>query len=116
MSGHCGRCGHESHRASWADRHPWPTAVAAIPLGIWLIGAVVTYPATVLTAVVLGALAYTLHERHKHATALALRADYEHAALTAARPAQRPAMPVPARRPVRPANLPTVPIRTRGAH
>lgn len=115
MSGHCRRCGHETHRASWADRHPWPTAVAAIPLGIFAIGAIVTYPAAVLAAVVLAALGYVLLQRHRHATALALRADYEHAQIVSQRPAQRPGVHAPARRPVRPANLPTVPIRTQGA-
>lgn len=116
MSAHCRRCGHETRNANWADRHPWPTAVAAVPLGIFAIGALVTYPATVLAAVVLGGLAHTLLQRHKHAAALARRADYEHALIVSQRQAQRPAVHASARRPVHPANLPTVPLRTQGAH
>lgn len=115
MSRHCRRCGHETHRANWADRHPWPTAAAAVPLGIWLIGAVVAYPAVVLSTVGLGVLAYALRQRHTRRMALARRADYEHALIISQPPAQRVAMPAPARRPVRPANLPTVPLRTQGA-
>jgi hypothetical protein len=115
MSGKCGRCGHETHRANWADRHPWPTAVAAVPLGIFAIGALVSYPAVVLASVGLGVLAYVLGQRRARRIALARRADYEHALIVGQPPAQRVAMPAPARRPIRPANLPTVPLRTQGA-
>lgn len=112
MSAHCRRCGHEQPRRNWADRHPWPTAVAAVPLGIFAIGALVSYPAIVLASVGLGVLAYVLGQRRTRRIALARRADYEHALIVSQSPAQRPALPAPARRPVRPANLPTVPIRT----
>lgn len=112
MSGHCRRCGHEQPRQNWADRHPWPTAVAAVPLGIFAIGALVSYPAVVLASVGLGVLAYVLGRRRAQRIALARRADYEHALIVSQPVAQRRAMPAPARRPVRPANLQTVSIRT----
>ncbi|MCV7044595.1 hypothetical protein H7J08_07900 [Mycobacterium frederiksbergense] len=68
------------------------------------------YPAVCLPALVLVALAHVISQRHKTTHALALRADYEHAALIVS---QRPA-PARVRRPAHPANLHTVPLRTQG--
>lgn len=108
MSTHnCPRCGYQQHYrlARWTDRHPAATVALAV---VGLIS-VTSYP-WLLAVLGVAGLAYGIDRERQRRTAVAARADYEHAALLVA-----PARPLPPMRPVNPerwqllSGLPTKP-------
>ncbi|KLO31496.1 hypothetical protein ABW16_01200 [Mycolicibacter heraklionensis] len=87
MSTHnCPRCGYQQHYrlARWTDRHPG----AAVALAVVGLISVTAYP-WLLAVLAAAGLAYGIDRERQRRTAVAARADYEHAALLAA-----PAPPV----------------------
>jgi hypothetical protein len=54
-----------------------------VPLAIFALGFLVTYPLVVMPAVLLGGIGYVGQQEHRRRAALAARADYEHAWLMA---------------------------------
>lgn len=126
MSEHvCPRCGHEDHcgYGSWFDRHPVMTTVGAL-FSLTFMGMLFSvYTSAAWTMVTLAATAVgvrVLAKERQRRSALAARADYEHAQLMAR--AQMPAVllhPRDARSP-RPSiaerhvlrGYPTTPIQT----
>jgi hypothetical protein len=100
MAAHaCHRCGHDARcsHGTWADRPPWPAALAAVPLGTVALMSLWVYPFVCVPVLLLAAVAYLVHQRQRHTHALALRAG-----LRARRPMAAPLPLPPAPRPVQP--------------
>ena len=78
MSKHaCPRCGFQSGHEQWWDRHPWPAALAAVPLIIFLAGAVLAYPWFLIPLLIIGTGVW-VDWRQRQRQAIAARADYDY--------------------------------------
>lgn len=120
MSKHCcPRCGFESARRSWCERHPIATTFIAVPTLYTLVGVILAYPWFMVPLTVLAAAVW-VDGRNRRRAAIAARADHEHQQIIArAVFAQKSRHDRPARRNVsrRPAGAdhwsPTQPIRSK---
>ncbi|WP_157185994.1 hypothetical protein [Mycobacterium canetti] len=114
----CPRCGYETRRKSWAQRHPAATAVIAVPTIYLLIGALLAYPWLCMPLLVVGA-AWWMDRRNRRRAAIVARADHDHRELMARAVFTDAPQPQPHRRPAarRPGHVltdwPTTPMTTR---
>ncbi|WP_141681921.1 hypothetical protein [Mycobacterium malmoense] len=77
MKHSCLRCGFQSGHDAWWDRHPWPAALAAVPLLVFLAGAVLAYP-WVLVPLLVVAVGVWVDWRQRQRNAVAARADWDY--------------------------------------
>lgn len=82
MKHSCPRCGLESKRDGWWDRHPVLTVLLALPAGYTLIGVLLAYPGFFVPLLIV-ACTVVVDRRARRRHAIAARADYEHRALLA---------------------------------
>lgn len=110
MSSHyCHRCGTEYRytHSNWADRHP----TATVFLAVFTVASITAWP-WVLAVLAVVAVVYLIDRENNRRTALAARADSEHAELMAALAAPLPRL---RREPQRRTDCATtVPIRRAG--
>lgn len=111
MSRHsCPRCGLESSRDTWAERHPVATVLIALPTLYTLVGVILAYPWFFVPLFIVAAAVWVDRQQRRRA-ALAARADYEHRVLVARAVLRRPSPLPPVRRPADHWST-TQPIRT----
>jgi hypothetical protein len=83
----CPRCGFESKRDAWWERHPYAAVAAAafvgLPAGYTLVGVTLAYPWFFLPLLVV-VCAFVVDRRMLRRPAIAARADYGHRALSVA--------------------------------
>lgn len=94
----CPRCGFETTRKSWSERHPYAAALFAIPTIYTLAGIVLAYPWFCIPLLVV-AVAFWVDRRQRQRAAIAARADHEYRELMVA--AARGVSPLALRRPRR---------------
>lgn len=84
MSKHCcPRCGFESRRRNWPERHPAATAVIALPTIYTLVGVILAYPWFCIPLLVVAAAVW-VDRRNRQRAAIAARADHDHRRIIAA--------------------------------
>lgn len=95
----CPRCGFESSREPWRDRHPAAAVCAGVFVGLpalyTVAGVILAYPWFFVPVLVV-VCAVVVDRRMRRRAAIAARADYEHRALMA-----RAVFSPPSLRPVR---------------
>lgn len=86
----CPRCGHQTARRSWPQRHPYAAALAAIPTIYTLASITLAYPWFAIPLLIVGAAVWIDRGMRRRA-AMAARAEYEYRELMlAAARDQRP--------------------------
>ncbi|MCA2248813.1 hypothetical protein JF729_13585 [Mycobacterium intracellulare] len=77
----CPRCGFESSRDSWRDRHPAAAVCAGVFVGLpalyTLVGVILAYPWFFVPVLVV-ACGFVVDRRMRRRAAIAARADYEY--------------------------------------
>jgi hypothetical protein len=73
----CPRCGFESSRDMWWDRHPALAVLFALPAGYTLIGVILAYPWFFVPLMVV-VCAVIVDRRQRRRAAIAARADHDH--------------------------------------
>lgn len=73
----CARCGFESSRDQWWDRHPAAAVLVALPTGYTIIGVILAYPWFFIPVLVI-VCAVAVDRRQRRRAAIAARADHDH--------------------------------------
>lgn len=78
MSKHaCPRCGFESSRDRWHDRHPFAAVLLALPTLYTIVGVILAYPWFFIPLLIIAAALWLERQRRRRA-AIAARADYDY--------------------------------------
>ncbi|OBJ08006.1 hypothetical protein [Mycobacterium sp. 1465703.0] len=121
MRYHCPRCGFESKRDNWAERHPFAAAVFGVPAFLTVVGVTVAHPWFAVPVLVV-VCALLVNDAVRRRAAIAARADYEYrqgiAGAVFATDKTSPLRPAPAQQPAeRPGHVmnrwPTTPLPTK---
>jgi hypothetical protein len=99
---HCERCGFETSRERWWDRHPVLAVLFALPAGYTLIGVMLVYPwFTIPVTIIVCAVLLNVAARRRAAIAARADWDYRQEMLRATRgalqPSSVPSLPIPRR-------------------
>jgi hypothetical protein len=110
MSRHnCPRCGLESKRDAWWERHPFLAVLFALPAGYTIVGVILAYPWFFVPLLVV-VCALLVNRASRRRAAIAARADFEHRQIMVAAMRRLPAVPLPAALPTN-FGRPAAPLR-----
>lgn len=82
MKHECPRCGYETDRKSWAERHPAATAVIAVPLLLSAVSVTLAHPWFFVPLLIVSCAVW-VDRRQRRRSAILARADHDHRSLMA---------------------------------